>query len=421
MRKYHFLLLLCVPLLITIHVSAQKQAASPLPLGQKETFVFRKNYPFLYYCYSTPAVRALLLQDTALRSITTLYRERLQAVLNKRPDVADTFAIINMLEFNDADREMIQTRLTQLQALYPQVLQPLSQWLEKSGYYGMPADSSNMIATAWQQDASGINYTIDVYGKGKKPNYPIIDSTSFSVYDRSYPQFQNMIGRQVYKETDNNALFFCQPLFTALRLLEVNGRYHIADYEPMEKTVNAAAVARIKTIDWKKYPYTHINILGAGAENREDSLNPVGILRCRLGAIQYYLGRAPFIVVSGGRVHPYKTNYSEAEEMKKYLVNELGIPANAVIMEPHARHTTTNLRNTARLLIRYGIPLDKPGITCTTFDQTASVLSTQFEKRCLKELGYVPYKLGKQLSETEVEYYPLPISLRINPAEPLDP
>lgn len=421
MRKYHFVLLLSLLLTSFLQAGAQQYPSTPLPLGTKEAIVFRKNYPFLYYCYTTPTVRKLLLKDTVLRSISNQYHNQLKAVINNKPAAADTFAVMNALEFQQADVQLVHTRLTQLETLYPQVFQPLTQWLRKSGCYDAQEDGNTIITTAWQQDARGINYTIGVYGKGKKPNYPHIDSISFNVYDRSYPHFQQITGQQIYKETDSAGLFFSQPLLTALRLLEINGRYHSADYEPMEKTVNAAAIARVKTISWKKYAYTHINILGAGPDNMDDSLNPAGILRCRIGAMQYFMGRAPFIVVSGGRVHPYKTNYSEAEEMKQYLVNELGVPAHAVIMEPHARHTTTNIRNTARLLIHYGIPLDKPGIVCSTADQMGSVMSEKFARRCLNELGFVPYHLGKKLSETEAEYYVLPVSLRLNVTEPLDP
>jgi uncharacterized SAM-binding protein YcdF (DUF218 family) len=32
------------------------------------------------------------------------------------------------------------------------------------------------------------------------------------------------------------------------------------------------------------------------------------------------------------------------------MVEKLHVPANAILVEPHARHTTTNMRNTARLI-----------------------------------------------------------------------
>lgn len=145
-----------------------------------------------------------------------------------------------------------------------------------------------------------------------------------------------------------------------------------------------------------------------------------GMLRCRLAAVQYNKGVAPFIVVSGGKVHPYKTIYSEALEMKKFLIEKLNIPENVIIMEPHARHTTTNMRNCARLIFRYGMPIDKPCISTTTAGQSM-MITTTLAARCQKELNEVPFKAGKRLSETEAEFIPVIDALHINPAEPLDP
>jgi hypothetical protein len=43
------------------------------------------------------------------------------------------------------------------------------------------------------------------------------------------------------------------------------------------------------------------------------------------------------------------------------------------------------------------------------------------DKRCMQELKYVPYKLGKRLSETSLEFYPLVNALQIDADEPMDP
>ena len=106
--------------------------------------------------------------------------------------------------------------------------------------------------------------------------------------------------------------------------------------------------------------------------------------------------------------------------MKIYLIEKCNVPANAIIIEPHARHTTTNMRNTVRLMFRYGIPMDKPGISCTTRGQSTMIEKTLIA-RCLRELNEAPYKNGIRLSETEVEFYPLLDALHINPKEPMDP
>ena len=107
--------------------------------------------------------------------------------------------------------------------------------------------------------------------------------------------------------------------------------------------------------------------------------------------------------------------------MKKFMIETLHVPVNAIIVEPHARHTTTNMRNAARLIFRYGIPFDKPCITSTSKSQSMYIQELNLDKRCEKELKYVPYRKGKRLSETEAEFYPMLEALQINPLEPLDP
>jgi len=163
-----------------------------------------------------------------------------------------------------------------------------------------------------------------------------------------------------------------------------------------------------------------IMIPGAGPDDPKVALSAEGMLRCRLAAIQYRKGLAPFIVTSGGKVHPYKTKFCEAIEMKKFLVEKLNIPAAAVIIDPHARHTTTNMRNTVRIMYRYGMPFNKPGITCTTKGQS-TMIGVTLIARCIKELNEAPYKNGVRLTETEIEFYPLIEALQINPTEAMDP
>ena len=107
-------------------------------------------------------------------------------------------------------------------------------------------------------------------------------------------------------------------------------------------------------------------------------------------------------------------------KMKKYLIEKLHVPANAIFIDPHARHTTTNMRNTVRLIYRYGMPFNKPAITCTTHDQSNDI-STTLINRCIEELREAPYKNGTRLSETEMEFYPAIEALHINPLEPMDP
>lgn len=144
-------------------------------------------------------------------------------------------------------------------------------------------------------------------------------------------------------------------------------------------------------------------------------------MRCELAATRYKKGMAPFIVVSGGYVHPFHTPYAEAVEMKKYLMTVDSIPGSAILIEPQARHTTTNFRNTARLQIRYGIPLDKACLCVSTRDQTDYIINAGFDRRNLRELGYLPYRDKQRLSDHEIRYYAVADCLQSDPGDPLDP
>ncbi|VTP89848.1 YdcF family protein [Sphingobacterium daejeonense] len=151
----------------------------------------------------------------------------------------------------------------------------------------------------------------------------------------------------------------------------------------------------------------------------DQPISPGGMLRARMAARAYFEGQAPFIVLSGGRVHPYKTPYIEAIEMKRYLIQNLMVPESAIILDPHARHTTTNMRNTARIMLTYGFPNDKYAIVTSSEAHINAVVN--MADRCIKELGYVPYELGKRVNDVVLEFKPKLESYIIDGDEPLDP
>ena len=107
--------------------------------------------------------------------------------------------------------------------------------------------------------------------------------------------------------------------------------------------------------------------------------------------------------------------------MKKFLMTRFGIPANAIIIDPHARHTTTNIRNADRLMIRYGIPFTKPSVFVTSKSQTDYAAAAAFDQRNLRELGYLPYREKQQIGIHEISFYPVMESLHMDPYDPLDP
>jgi hypothetical protein len=135
----------------------------------------------------------------------------------------------------------------------------------------------------------------------------------------------------------------------------------------------------------------------------------------------YHDKKVPFIIVSGGYVHPKHTRFAEAIEMKRSLMRDFGVPADAIIIDPHARHTTTNVRNAARLIFRYGIPADRPALITTQQYHLDSIAAIGFDERNDRELGYRPYLSKRRLSRFELEWTPNVLSLHADPLDPLDP
>jgi DUF218 domain-containing protein len=407
-------------------------------------FVASKNYYLLTLFSQVPAVKKMLLTDQVLSKTGRDKMLRInEAVKSCNTDIG---CYIRSVQFTEAEIKQVSTRLGELYQQNNELGKLVSNHLIPSGCYQLYAgtDHRDMLIKAWEQDAKAVNHTIGVYGGGQKPNYPLIDSISFNVRDKSYPEIVALNATISLSEAKKEALFFTASKLFALHSLEINERNQAADEEPMitspakvmpdyarqvkrskyessaPLTVNKAALDYAKKIKWSAYKYTLILVPGEGPEERDVALSAGGMLRCRLAALQYRKGLAPFIMVSGGCVHPYKTKYNEAMEMKKFLMQVLHIPECAILVEPHARHTTTNMRNCARLIFRYGFPMDKPCITTTGKPQSYYITEIVPE-RAKKELGYSPYRNGKRLSDTEAEFYPLAVSLQIDFDEPMDP
>ncbi|AYL96748.1 YdcF family protein [Mucilaginibacter celer] len=414
MKKILLPMLLC---LSSNCLFAQAPGKAPAKT-QAVDYVKVKNYYLLSRFEQDAEVSNLLKNDAELAQIT---QKKLSAISASLNDCKDASCLTGIVKLSADEISAVSARLTALYKTGNALDRLMKTKIIPSGCYSLYKNITPavLLVKAWEQDAAGINYTIAVYAEGKKPNYPQIDSISYNVKARAYYTLMYDASATLAGDVKGTKLFFVPSMQAALLYLQINERQDPANYEPMEAGANKPAADRVKTIKWANYPYSNILVPGAGPDNLTSPLSGEGMLRCRLAVQEYNAGKAPFIIVSGGNVHPYKTKNNEAAEMKRYLVNVLHIPENVVIIEPHARHTTTNMRNSARLLYKYGFPADKPGIVVTDKSQTDFIMNMDI--RCQKELNYVPYKLAKRNSETEVEYYPVEEAKQIDNDEPLDP
>jgi len=379
-----------------------------------------KNVYLLHLMEQMPEVKSLLEKDAVLVEIASDKQALLSTSLTDCGKDASCYPA--QMGFTDQEIELVAQRLAQLATQHNALSNISKEHLTPSGMYQLNAsdDPAVFVANAWKQDARTINHIIAVYAKGQKPNYPNIDSLGMNLHSPSYWANIQALNELASVKYGDSKLFYELTLGYAMDALAM-ARFELAgDFEPMMEQENKAAYEAVKSTDWKEFDYPLILIPGAGTENYLDSLSSGGVLRCQLAFDAYNKKKAPFILVSGGYVHPYKVLHNEAIEMKRYLL-KLGVPASAILIDPHARHTTTNMRNTARIMFRYGFPMDKPSITVTTPAQSAYINSDSMHKRCMKELGYHAYSNGKRLSATTAEFYPLIGSLQIDTDEPLDP
>jgi len=382
-----------------------------------------KNFYWFSVIARTPAVQNLLASDPALGDLA---KARLALLRSHAADTCSwASSLVADFRFNTADSALVAKALLGLYHANTAAFDDMiDHQLRPSGFYQrfIAGNNETFLLNTWSQTIVGINYIIDQYGLGKRLRYPSIDSASHDVNSRYYRMALKDMFAYLDEETDSMGLFYQPSLHIAMQLMDLNDRDEPARFEPLEEGENKAAAAAARSTDWSKYKYASVVVPGEGPELPTVALDPMGRMRCNLAATRYHKGLAPFIIVSGGFVHPFHTPYAEAFEMKRYLLT-LGIPENAIIIEPQARHTTTNLRNANRLMIRYGIPITMPSDIVSTRSQIDYIDLPQgrFDQRNLHELGYLPYREKHRVGAHDISYYPVMESLHMDPYDPLDP
>jgi hypothetical protein len=362
-----------------------------------------KDFYLLSALQSDLEVRKILSQDQALARVSA---ERAWFSQTCKENACRVHALL----WTDEEISSVSFALARIYKESAAVRKLVEKDLRSSGTYVLyeKEDGAILLVNAWQICARGLNDILSVYGEGLAPRYPEIDSASFNV---NSADFQPRV----------TALFFEPSLEAALQLLSLNHRDEAGRLEPMEKGVNEAAVKAIPSLPWSKYLYSVIVVPGAGPNDPDTPISATGRARVALAAEAYHAGKAPLILVSGGYVHPAQTRFAEAVEMKKVLLAEYHVPEAAVLVDPYARHTTTNMRNAAREIYRYRIPMNKPALVVSDTAQTGYIAGQPFADRCLKELGYLPYQIVSRPSQTSLVFLPKIDSLQQDPLDPLDP
>jgi hypothetical protein len=160
------------------------------------------------------------------------------------------------------------------------------------------------------------------------------------------------------------------------------------------------------------YPYASVSTFGFGhreqgasallsfrpgdacpqIDEHEMALLGVNVERARRAAEAYAAGVAPVITVSGGAVH---SPLYEAFMLDYLLTCTLGVPATAVLVDPCADHTHTNIRNTGALVRALGgrtaYLVTDDGIQADYLEEWTwfDVAGGSIDQRSLRDFGYL--------------------------------
>lgn len=325
--------------------------------------------------------------------------------------------------WTDADIALVQARLRLLlddpklgKALVAQQMRPSGRFAR----YAAVSDA-DLLAAAWAETAAATNRVIAVYAKGVAPRYPVIDATIFPVASPQMADILSAHGVATAAQAKGNDLFFDPALRYATGLLQMNERIDAGNFRPLLGGDNAATNRAIDAMNWRGKPYTALLVFGHGPEDAQSRTGVLGHIRLSIAADMFARGVAPFIIVSGGNVHPNRTPFNEAVEMKRLLVTQYGLPADRILMEPHARHTTTNLRNCARLLLAAKFPTDRPALVVSDHRTIQYIGSDILAQRNLAEMGVQPGRLTAGPDQFTLMFTPDPAAFHVEAIDPLDP
>ncbi|HVI46284.1 MAG TPA: YdcF family protein [Chitinophaga sp.] len=402
----------------TIITAAQSVAPDPQYIALKSGDALQdRNFYLLTLMEKMPVVTKLLIKDPALQKDRVQYKKQLLWLENDQDIAAATRPFV-------LSGEMANSVGTRFQALLDHRAAPMQELLNemrRSGMFQLYAalPDNQLLQKAWEDAAKGISYIINAYTTNKGFRYPKIDSAAYYVKSPQYIAGVHLILKELAQKKYDSTLIFRPALDLALGLLRLNRHDESIRYEPLSHT-NWEAYTQLKDMNWNDYTFSAMLILGAGPSDKSP-ISESGKNRCRMGAELFKKGLAPCIIVSGGHVHPFGTPYAEAVEMKKFLVDELKIPASAVFIDPYARHTTTNIRNAVRIAWYSGIPLNKRMLCVSDALHLNYVNSKMFGQRATEELGYIPATDIKQSDLYFLSFLPDLRSLQADARDPLDP
>ncbi|KAJ7650330.1 hypothetical protein FB45DRAFT_887620 [Roridomyces roridus] len=267
---------------------------------------------------------------------------------------------------------------------------------------------------------AAVNRIVDVYCASGRTRYAV----DVSKYGKDSEEFNMLVSnmRSLRLSPGSSDFTPCDAFDFAIELLAYNDCFDAILHPDLWEEENAKAAERARSVDWDKYEYAAILVPGQGPEFPRIKVSPLAQLKMRLAVAELQKGRAPFVVVSGGTVHPAHTAVNEAVEMGIWLTDsrKLNLDRGQVVLEPYSRHTTTNLRNTARVVKRLGAPEGKPILIVSGEEQIRDILGPM-QRRAQVELTHVLGTIMPGSTDFTAVYIPSPLCEIVDPMDPRDP
>ena len=392
---------------------------------QSSNSVQDRNFYWATLVESNQNIKSLIQNDTDLSDFFAIAKNRLNTIANKSNATASEYA--TALKFTNQEITNISLGLKKLIEKNVSAFITFSdRQIGPSGAFIQFKDVKNidrLHQLILEEMLLGINQIINVYCKGDDPLYPIIDSISYDVNSVQFKSLLKDLVNNLNNNSNQNQLFYQPFLKFALGVLNINDRDEAGRYYPMRSSVNKEVFNHISTINWDSYEYSMIVVLGDSPNSPGDlpNISIGGMARADHGVELYQQGKAPLLVFTGGHLTPVHTPYSEAIEMKKYVMDKYNIPENKILVDPHSRHTTTNMRNVGRLIFKYSIPVSKKGVISTSKSHSEYVSSDRYLTRSQNEMKHIPFVLYNRLSDFDIEFTSHIEVLHLDSTDPLDP
>lgn len=376
------------------------------------------NFPLLAMIRQAPGWAPALRTDSGLQALAAARARRVDSACAPRPD-----CLAQAWIWTPADIEAVAAALRTVAARPGMADGLVRRHMRASGRFARHAalGDADLLAAAWADTAAGLNHLVAVYGAGRPPRYPAIDAGIFDVKRPEYAAVLDAHARVTQAAARADDLVFDPSMRFGTGLLRLNERTDAAAFRPLLAGENAAAVAQVRRTRWRDYRHPALLVFGHGPEDAQSRTGVLGHIRMAHAADLFAWRLAPFIIVSGGNVHPNRTPFNEAIEMKRLLIAHHAIPADRILIEPHARHTTTNLRNSARLLFAAGFPTDRPSLIVTDPTTASYIGSPVLQERTLAETGVRPGVVTPAATPFTFEFRPDRAAFQVEPLDPIDP